>query len=35
MATNESQVQLKARILEFGEIGVQIAKKIPTLPSLF
>lgn len=34
-ATNESQAKLKEEILELGEIAVKIAKKIPSLSSLF
>jgi hypothetical protein len=34
-ATNESQAQLKKEILEMGEIAIEIAKKIPSLSSLF
>lgn len=33
-ATNESQAQLKNQILELGKIGIEIAKKIPSLASI-
>jgi hypothetical protein len=33
-ATNESQAALKEQIVELGEIGIEIAKKIPSLASI-
>ena len=34
-ATNESQAALKKQVLELGGIAVTIAKKIPSLASMF
>ena len=34
-ATNESQAALKEQVLELGEIAVTIAKKVPSLASMF
>ena len=34
-ATNESQATLKEQVLELGEIAVTIAKKVPSLASMF
>jgi len=32
---NLQQAQLKSQILKLGEVGVQIAKKVPSLATLF